>query len=356
MDRRYQVFISSTFTDLKEERRETMMALLESDAIPAGMELFQASNDDQWSYIKQVIDQCDYYLLIVGGRYGSVSPSGLSYTEMEYDYAVTKKKPVITFVKDGIEDLPAKHVEDSPEGRLKLTSFREKVMKSRMCRKFSTAQELGGLVGRSYLHAKKNSPAEGWVPGRYALTPELQSEIAELRGTVLSLRAELQGALTAPPAGAEELSQGDDLYMVHMKWLHGQPYSSSAKERNYEQELSWDQIFGSAGPLLMEECEDGALQRGLAFALFPFFSESIRNEMDPFRRNLTILTDDYQNIKVQLMALGLIGTSEKRRGVNDKGTYWTLTALGRTSLTRLRAIRKDGRHFYSPPEENEGVG
>ena len=68
MDKIYQVFVSSTFTDLQEERKEVMQALLELDCMPAGMELFPASNDDQWTLIKRVIDACDYYLLIIGGR------------------------------------------------------------------------------------------------------------------------------------------------------------------------------------------------------------------------------------------------------------------------------------------------
>lgn len=59
MERRHQVFISSTFVDLIEERREVIEALLEMDAIPAGMELFAAGNTDQWTLIQQVIDQRD---------------------------------------------------------------------------------------------------------------------------------------------------------------------------------------------------------------------------------------------------------------------------------------------------------
>ena len=66
MDKIYQVFVSSTFEDLQEERKEVMQALLELDCMPAGMELFPASNDDQWTLIKRVIDACDYYLLIIG--------------------------------------------------------------------------------------------------------------------------------------------------------------------------------------------------------------------------------------------------------------------------------------------------
>ena len=68
MEKRYQVFVSSTFEDLKIERQEVMQALLELDCIPSGMELFPAADEDQWSLIKRVIDECDYYIVIIAGK------------------------------------------------------------------------------------------------------------------------------------------------------------------------------------------------------------------------------------------------------------------------------------------------
>jgi hypothetical protein len=61
MEKRYQVFVSSTYEDLKVERQEVMHALLEQECIPSGMELFPAASEDQWTLIKEVIDDCDYY-------------------------------------------------------------------------------------------------------------------------------------------------------------------------------------------------------------------------------------------------------------------------------------------------------
>ncbi|MDR9828507.1 DUF4062 domain-containing protein [Vibrio sp. FNV 38] len=70
MDIKHQVFVSSTYKDLIEERKEVIHALLELDCIPAGMELFPATDEDAWSLIKEIIDNCDYYILIIGGKYG----------------------------------------------------------------------------------------------------------------------------------------------------------------------------------------------------------------------------------------------------------------------------------------------
>lgn len=129
MEKRYQVFVSSTFRDLEHERQEVMHALLELDCMPAGMELFPAANETQWNLIKKVIDDCDYYLLILGGRYGSIGPEGISYTEMEYQYALSTGKPTIAFLHRSPGKIIADKSEPSPEGKEKLQAFRTTVEK-----------------------------------------------------------------------------------------------------------------------------------------------------------------------------------------------------------------------------------
>jgi hypothetical protein len=83
----YKVFVSSTFEDLREERAEVQKALLKLNCLPVGMELFPAADDDTWEFIKEQIDDSDYYLILVGARYGSLAKDGVSFTEKEYNYA-----------------------------------------------------------------------------------------------------------------------------------------------------------------------------------------------------------------------------------------------------------------------------
>lgn len=104
--KRLQVFVSSTFSDLREERQAAVEAILAAGHIPAGMELFAAGDESQMEVIKQWIDESDVYLLILGGRYGSIdSKSGKSYTQLEYEYALNKGKPLFACViKDAALD------------------------------------------------------------------------------------------------------------------------------------------------------------------------------------------------------------------------------------------------------------
>lgn len=98
-DKKFQIFVSSTFTDLKDERQAAVEAILAAGHIPAGMELFSAGDESQMSVIKRWIDESDIYLLIIGGRYGSIEPeSGKSYTQLEYEYALEIGKPLFTVI------------------------------------------------------------------------------------------------------------------------------------------------------------------------------------------------------------------------------------------------------------------
>ena len=113
MDKIYRVFISSTYEDLVEERKEVTQALLEMNCFPTGMELFQASNDTQWDLIKKVIDSCDYYIVIVAGRYGSIhNETGKSYTQMEYEYALSVGIPILGFIRSDLSKLPHNKVDN----------------------------------------------------------------------------------------------------------------------------------------------------------------------------------------------------------------------------------------------------
>lgn len=99
--RKFSVFISSTYEDLKNERQALMGVALENNFIPVGMEQFHAAPTSQWNVITKMIDECDFYLLVIGGRYGSIDEeAGISYTEKEYNYAKVKGLPVLVLIKE----------------------------------------------------------------------------------------------------------------------------------------------------------------------------------------------------------------------------------------------------------------
>ena len=94
----FRVFISSTFTDLEDIRKEVILGIKKAGHYPVSMEDFPAIATPK-DMIMAEISVCDAYVLIVGSKYGSIdSETNLSYTEWEYDYAVEKGLPIYTMM------------------------------------------------------------------------------------------------------------------------------------------------------------------------------------------------------------------------------------------------------------------
>lgn len=341
-EKRYQVFVSSTFRDLEEERQEVMHALLELDCMPSGMELFPAANESQWNLIKKVIDDCDYYILIIAGRYGSIAPEGFSYTEMEYRYALQTNKPIISFLHRNPGQIVSDKTEQSSEGKEKLLAFRSLVEK-RLCKHWDSPAELGSVVSRSLIQLIKSEPGIGWVRANELPDKDAMAELLRLRRQVDELQVELAKTRTTAPKGAEELSQDDDIHKLNCTVGTRPPDKYSTQYWAYSIDASWNEIFSSIAPLMIHEAADSQLKEGID----SFVLEELRPELENERkfhgaRIMSVKLDDqdFQTVKIQLRALGLMAKSEKTRSVKDSGTYWTLTPYGDEVMTRLRAIRK----------------
>ena len=166
MNRKFQVFVSSTFTDLKAERQAAVEAILLAGHIPAGMELFSAGDETQLDIIRKWIDASDIYMLILGGRYGSIEPkSGLSYIEVEYDHATARGKPLFALVVDKkVIDERATVDESSIEKTAieRLSKFREKVL-SKISRTIEDPKDVKIYTMDSLKKFEERSDLIGWV-------------------------------------------------------------------------------------------------------------------------------------------------------------------------------------------------
>ncbi len=336
MEKRYQVFVSSTFEDLQEERKEVMQALLELDCIPAGMELFPASNEDQWTLIKRVIDDCDYYLLIIGGRYGSCNSEGISYTQMEFDYALETGKPIISFLPKVPEEIPSGKTEKKEDGKRKLEEFKERA-KKKLVKYWSNPQDLGGIVSRSVIKLIKNFPATGWIKADAGIDENSAKEILRLQKENDELKAQILSFGTLPPKGTDDLAQGDDYVKVRFSCaVTGRTKAELAIVK--EMQLTWNRIFSAVAPVLINECSVHYMKQALNNLL-----ESMKNEIveGGSVSKFEISRESFNTIKIQLKALGLITLSEKKKSVKNNGyEYWTLTEYGEYFMTKTMAIKK----------------
>lgn len=341
MDKRYQVFVSSTFEDLQEERKEVMQALLELDCIPAGMELFPASSEEQWSLIKRVIDDSDYYILIIGGRYGSVDSEGMGYTEKEYRYAIDTNKPVIAFIHKDPGSLRSDKTEQSETGKEKLLAFRVLAQK-KLTKSWTNPSDLGSVISRSMIKLIKQFPAVGWVKADCILDEMSAKEILKLKKENELLKMKMVENKMSAPDGTEILAQAEDVIELTIT------YRAMGKEGNKRGKIrvqcTWNDLFTSISPYLIDECDEKKLKE----VLVKYASNISKHDIREVKENkeytkiwdLNILDTEFQRIKVQFKALGLIVQSVKNRSVKDTGNYWTLTDYGDYVMTKLIAIKK----------------
>jgi tetratricopeptide (TPR) repeat protein len=162
MDKKYQVFVSSTFRDLKDERAAVMEGILQLGHIPAGMELFLASDMGAWDYIRKVIDASDYYVLVIGGKYGSVDSNGISFTEKEYEYARSIGIPTIALLHENPGALQRDKT-DVDSAWQKLMAFREKVESRHVRVVWDSPSKLKSELVLSLNQQMNQRPGKGWI-------------------------------------------------------------------------------------------------------------------------------------------------------------------------------------------------
>jgi len=215
MKRKLQVFISSTYLDLMEERQAAVGAILKAGHIPAGMELFTAGDRSQLDTINSWIDESDVYMLILGGRYGAVEPvSNISYTELEFDYAASQNKPMFAVVikEDALERKIRAHGTSysEKENPKELKLFREKVL-GRISSFFEDVKDIKLCVHESLADYSANRELSGWVSGNEIVDSKpLIEEINKLSGENTELKAkisQLEHRLAAAPAPSKAASE-----------------------------------------------------------------------------------------------------------------------------------------------------
>jgi hypothetical protein len=329
MEKRYQVFVSSTYNDLKDERALVFQTLMEMDCFPAGMELFPAADEEQWEFIKKIIDDCDYYLLIIAGRYGStITPAGLSYTEKEYDYAIEKGMKVLAFVHEDPGKLAVEKSDINEDLRTRLSAFRDRV-KSRCIVKFwKSGADLPGLVALSLTKTIKSHPAVGWVRANQVGSAELLGEVNELR----KHNQELQKVIAQFNPGTDNGIPENLAGAAEKVTLGGTHFERGRGTISHWQcTLAWSELFGLIAPYLLEPQNDALSKARLEAELFA------RTGRDG--TSVTMKSHDFQTIKVQFLAFGWIKLDQFATTKGGMALFWSLTSKGREIMMQTRAVR-----------------
>lgn len=361
-DRRYQVFVSSTFEDLQEERQKVLQAVLEMKAFPAGMELFPSANEEQWAFIQREIESSDYYIVVIAGKYGSSAEDDRSFTEKEYDYAVGLGKYVMGFLRCNLLRMEGRQLEQDPERKKKLEVFREKVRHNRLVRFYNSPDELKGLVTSALVHAFQFQPQEGWVRAKNARRLEDLEEVAHLQKRVLELQAE-NAKLSADPTA--QFAQGDDAveWTLQLATLGSEDVNPSRDPAlpvedpqeppasDFAFSATWNQLLATAFSNADPEENKYAVRHRIVKLIISRIADRFPDASQWATHRLVyhsgIVKQDLDELMVdvrrQFLGLGLIEIAAKPMG---DGTYhrsegfWCLTPKGRLQLLAVSGIRR----------------
>lgn len=310
MERKYQVFISSTYEDLKAERQAAISCLLDMNCIPVGMEQFPASSLSQWEYIKKMIDMSDYYLLIVAGKYGSIDPEeNISYTEKEYRYAVSKKMPILAFLHQNVDLLPAIKVGATDEERERVKNFHSTVKAAgRLVDFYFNEEELKYKIAMAIPKIINDVPMPGWVRADQAEQAiatakdfsgiqDLQNQLNEIQNTILEKVEQTQ--MKWEPISKEEI---DAMFNTEKEEVRIPILSEEAKH------LLIEATKDAAGQILVIDSLEGTdIQTNNKIMNIDKIGKSVaiwRAAMEELRNNQLIMAVGNRNEIFQLTKLG----------------------------------------------------
>lgn len=335
-----------------------MRALLELDCIPSGMEYFPATNDDQWSFIKELIDQCDYYIVVIGARYGSTSADGLSFTEKEYRYALEKGIPVIGFVHAQPELIPQGRAESDPEARKKLDDFKH-LVRSKLCKEWSTPAELGAVVSRSLTQLIRRTPRPGWVRSDKLASTEANEEILRLHRLIEKKDEEIGRINASQSAAIEGLAQGCDQVELDFQVSLSDPtlpYAERKSRFTSKSIFTWDEVFKSFASHLLTPVKISSIKSGIN-SLIRDRELDKTQEMFPNDNvgTFTVTNPSLQMVIVQFTALKFVELSNSEDKEGKPFKLAELSARGRSYLLNVSAVRR-GQLAKAAPATSDNAG
>jgi hypothetical protein len=351
MDKRYQIFVSSTYTDLREERAKVVRAIQEGGNIPTGMELWGAANQIPWNVIDAFLKACDYYVLIIKARYGSIDDSsGLSYTEREYDTAYELGIPVLAFVYDDPDGVAVREADTDPARKKRLQDFIDKVSARHTTKAWRNGDQLMYFVSNAIRNEIERTPRVGWVRGDVAVDSRVLIEQEELRKENARLKSSLETQRMLPPAGIDRLAGLDtNISLPYVATIIGgddrsplrgysTPLTTTVESKR---ESTLGAFFDRLAMRLWRDMSNENLIECVHDETRSIFLSEYRSlhHDDVKLKSFSIDRLDIEQIVVQLYALGLL---EEVTNPPERDLRWRLSPYGRKVFCQRVAIKRAG--------------
>jgi hypothetical protein len=236
LDKRYQVFITTSGKEMQPERMVVSQTLIGMGFFSWGLEQRTPLST---AFARRQIDDCDYVLLLLGSQYGEQSVSGVSYLQLEYIYAVTKQKPIIVFMHEAPETRDECLQECKPALKEKFCEFRNQLQKEvEQVVTYRTLRDLE-LAVRSYMpQMLERYPVLGWVRPQSIQT--LQDEIDRLKSQLNQVNLKQGKGEEDPFLALPKVTLGDTLSFEYRMHAY---QDGNFKELSSIREMTWADIL-----------------------------------------------------------------------------------------------------------------
>ena len=336
--KKYQVFVSSTYQDLIKERQAVMWQIQSMGHFAVGMEAFPSSDSNAWHVIKNVIDNSDYYVLILANRYGSEAPDGLSWTEKEYDYAHGKGIPVLAFISANQPEVNPS-VDRNRDAEQKLAEFRKKVEDNHTRTTWANTDQLKANVASGLSVQINVTPGEGWVrAGQMDSQDDLLKQINTLRiqkedsdRTSDRLKAQLDHLAGGTFNESNYASGGESLEIVYQ-------IQSASEKTDKTANVTWDVIFGFVAKKIFYGAEPYEIRDQLREDLAAYLhGDDEVGGLVSFQQKLT------EKVVIQFEALNLV---ELHIIQSPQGSQALQFAYDSDPITRIYRLTPQGKKKF----------
>ena len=313
LDKRYQVFISTSGDEMRPEKIILAQTLVGMGFFSWGLE---QRSPVSTAFARRQIDDCDYVILLLGSQYGDMSVSGIGYMHLEYIYAVARQKNIIVFMHDDPASRPIELQEQSPELRKKFEDFRtllKNEIEALFC--YKDLKSLETLVRSSMSQILEHYPVQGWV--RPQNTQTLLDQIHQLKTEVEQLQFKLGEKKADPFLNVPKIHIQDHFQFEYQAQVYSQ---NQVQTMVLQKELSWRRMLMVFAPTFIEP------------AIEDHFSKCLSRYL-----NATVLTDLQQQIPdVHTVARAKINSHALQTiKIQMRQNHW-IVPVGRDKLHRMQ--------------------
>lgn len=338
IDKRYHVFISTTEADMHAERVVLSQTLVSQGFFSWGLEQRTPLTT---AFARRQIDDCDYFILMLGSRYGELSASGVSYMHLEYIYAVTKQKPILVLMYEAPESRADEFQDKTPEGKLKFLDFRRQLQRERdMVMTFRDLRDLEIAIRHTMPQFLNRYPAQGWIRPNQQQVQQLQDENEQLRQKLLQL--EQQPRMTTTPQRVADLPQVQGHEEITFDYKVHAYQDGNFRELRPHRQMTWNDLLMVIGPGFSPAMPEDSFAKILNDYLN---STALADVRDVMPRAHAVA-----RCQVNIRALHMIKTQFKNNawivpvGRDDRQRIlWELSAAGERQLSRLMQQQMNSR-------------